>query len=171
MITQLHNENSKQYQAVCDYWRLGPSRSINQLLKQYKEAESAPVKTYAVLKRWYTEYEWEKRISENIALEQKELEALYQDELIKNAKRRFDVLGDMYNLIGEMTVDTEATSVAQATGLLRAFVESTGKVFNLDAPTKVAPTDPSGQKEYRPNTDLTSVLELLDLAKEKSGQS
>ncbi|MFA5166593.1 MAG: hypothetical protein WC449_04870 [Candidatus Paceibacterota bacterium] len=168
MITQLHNENSKQYQAICDYWRLGASRSLNQLLKQYKEAESAPAKTYMVLKRWYTDFEWERRISENIALEQKELEALYQDELVKNTKRRFDVLDSMYDLIKDMTVDTEDISISQATGVLRSFLDSTGRVFNLDAPLKVAQTDPTGKKEYRPNTDLASVLELLDLAKEKS---
>lgn len=162
MITQLHNENSKQYQAICDYWRLGASRSLNQLLKQYKEARSAPAKTYMVLKRWYTDFEWEKRISENIALEQKELEALYQDELVKNTKRRFDVLDGMYDLIKDMTVDTENTSIAQATGLLRAFVESSGKIFNLDAPVKVAPTDPDGKKPYTIDTSWENVEKLLN---------
>ena len=162
MLTKLDTENSKQYQAVCDYWRLGAGRTIGQLLTVYKEQDNPPVKTYLVLKKWSNKFQWDKRIADLITNEQKILEDLYTEKLIENTKRRFGLLDDMYTLSQEMTVDIEDTSLAQATNLYKTLFDAIGKAFNLDAPVKVAPTDPTGQREYQIDTSWENVQKLLD---------
>lgn len=165
MLEKLDTENTKQYQAICDYWRLGAGRSISQLLSLYKEQENPPSKTYVTLKNWSVKFEWDKRISDLIVNEQKLLEDLYTEKLIENTKRRFDLLDDMYHLTQDMTVDIEDTSLAQATNLYKTLFDAIGKAFNLDAPVKVAPTDPTGQKEYQ--SDIAELLKLADAVKRR----
>lgn len=162
MLTKLDTENTKQYQAICDYWRLGAGRSINQLLTQYKEQENPPVKSYMTLKSWSEKFQWDLRITELISNEQKLLEDLYTEKLIENTKRRFYLLDDMYNLTQDMTVKIEDTTLQQATGLYKTLFDAIGKAFNLDAPVKVAPTDPTGQKPYNIDTSWETAKKLLD---------
>ena len=162
MLTKFDTENTKQYQAVCDYWRLGAGRSISQLLLLYKEQENPPSKTYATLKNWSVKFEWDNRISDLIINEQKLLEDMYTEKLIENTTRRFNILDDMYDLTQTMTVDIEDTTLAQATNLYKTLFDAIGKAFNLDAPVKVAPTDPTGQREYQVDTSWENVQKLLD---------
>jgi len=64
-----------------------------------------------------------------------------------------------------MTVDIEDTSLAQATNLYKTLFDAIGKAFNLDAPVKVAPTDPTGQREYQ--SDIAELLKLADAVKRR----
>lgn len=162
MITRLDNETSKQYQAICDFWRLGPGRNMNQLLNQYKEQENPPVKTYLTLKRWYDDLDWENRIAQNIEDEQKLIEEAYQEALIENTKRQFSILDDMYELSQNMYVDSEDVSVNQATGLYKALLESIGRIFNLNSPIKIAPTTPDGKHPYEVDTSWETAKKLLE---------
>lgn len=165
MLTKFDTENSKQYAAFCDYFRLGPGRSLNQLLTHYKEQENPPSKTYVTLKKWYDVFQWEQRILQHLEDEQKLLDELHKEELIKNMRRRFEIIEDMYQITQEITVDTEDVSVNQATGLYKTLLESINNVFNLGAPIKVAPTDPTGQKEYQ--SDIAELLKLADAVKRR----
>jgi len=85
---------------------------------------------------------------------------------MKNSKRRFDVIEDMFWLTQNIDIDTELVSVAQATGLYKALLDAIGKTFNLDAPDKIALTDPSGKKEYMKD-DVSELLKLADAAKRR----
>ena len=166
MITKIDGESTKKYQALCDYWRLGAGRSLNQLYEHYSNSDNPPCKTYNTLRKWHDQYNWEERIANQIEQEQKLIEDLYIEELIKNAKRRFDIIEDMFALTQEIDVDVEMVSVAQATGLYKALLDAIGKTFNLDAPEKIALTDPTGKKEYMQN-DVSELLKLADAAKRR----
>ena len=71
----------------------------------------------------------------------------------------------MFELSQQMMVDADNVSVAQATTLYKTYLDATGKVFNLDAPDKVALTDPTGKKEFGGNID--ELLKLADAAKRR----
>ena len=165
MITKLDTETTKQYQALCDFWRLGPGRSINQLYKQYKTQTNPAAKTYNTLKNWSVDNDWEKRIAQNIADEQKMLEEMYKEELIENCKRRYSILNDMFKLTQSVEIEFDGISVSEAKSLYKAYLDATGKVFNLDAPEKIALTDPSGKREYKGNVD--ELIKLADAAKRR----
>lgn len=165
MITRLDSESSKQYQAILDYWNLGAGRNLNQLYEFYQKQDNPPCKTYGTLLRWAKDNNWESRILQQITDEQLLLEELYQEELIKNAKQRYTILSDMFDLTQQMYVDSEDVSVAQATTLYKTYLDATGKMFNLDAPDKIAFTDPTGKKEY--TTDINELLKLADAAKRR----
>lgn len=166
MLSKLDRENSKQYQAICDYWRLGPSRSLSQLLTLYKESDNAPAKTYVTLVKWASEFDWDNRIAQNIQIEQTQLEEMYKVELVKNYKRRFDVLDSMYDLLKDVQIDTEEVSIGQVTTLYKTLLDGIGRTFNLDAPQKIAPTDPSGKTEYG-SANISELLKLADAAKRR----
>lgn len=165
MITKIDGETPKQYQAILDYWNLGAGRSLSQLYGYYKEVDNPPCKTYSTLLRWAKANNWEARVLQQITDEQRLLEQIYQEELVKNAKKRYVVLDDMFALTQSMFVDAEDVTVAQATGLYRAYLDAVGKAFNLDAPNKIALTDPSGKKEY--GADVNELLKLADAAKQR----
>lgn len=160
-IEKLQEENTRQYQAICDFWRLGPGRNLNQLHIQYDVQENPPCKTYGTLRRWASDYNWENRIAQAISEDQELLENEYQERLLENARRRFDILEDMYSLANEIDIDTEMVSVAQATTLYKTFLDAVGKVFNVDAPDKIALTDPSGKEPYN-QSDVQHLLELTE---------
>lgn len=166
MITKLENETAKQYQAICDYWNLGPGRSLNQLFEQYKKRSNPASKTYGTIRKWAQVNNWESRIAENIADEQKLIEEMYREELIKNSKQRYEILGDMFELSQQMLVNADNVSVAQATTLYKTYLDATGKVFDLDVPDKIALTDPTGKKQYN-GVDVNELLKLADAAKRR----
>ena len=166
MITKIDGESSKQYQALMDFYNLGGGRSLSKLLEKYRSLENPPTKSYNTLLKWRNKNDWETRIITAIQEQQAVLDSLHQEELLKNAERRYTIIDDMFATTELLELDVEQVSVAQYVMLQKAILDAIGKTFNLDAPQKVALTDPSGKKPYM-QEDVAELLKLADAAKRR----
>lgn len=82
-LNQASGESPKANAALSDYVRLGPSRSLGKLCRNYEHAtpELRPTRHLKTLKRWSRNYDWGARVA---AYEQ----LLHAEELEKWNKRR-----------------------------------------------------------------------------------
>jgi len=67
--------------------------------------------------------------------------------------------------IQDATVDLTDISLNQYTNAIVSQVKMIQSIFNIEPVTKVAPTDPTGQKEYQ--SDITELLKLADAVKRR----
>lgn len=166
MLAKLDDENSKQYQAFCDFWKLGAQRSIALLEQYYLQVENAPTKNYGTLCKWAHKFKWENRIAAYLEAQQSLLEATYKEKLLEFAPKQFDLLYQLCGVIERTEVIEEPTSLAQYTQAVKIALSEIRSVFNLLPVEKVAPVTPDGKSSYT-HSDVNELLELADALKRR----
>ena len=163
MVKRIDDERPKQYTALCDYFNLGPGRSLRQLFLKYQERSNPPCKTYNTLLKWSKENDWDNRILQALEEEQSKIEEAHFEERLKNSRRRYEILDDMFDVANNLDLDTDMVSIAQYTRLQKTILDAIDNVFNLASPDKIAFTDPTGKQKYNEG-DINELMKLADAA-------
>ena len=167
----MHNPFTKQYagespkhlQALWDYWLFGCN--LKKLYEHYKDNDSAPSKSYQTLTAWKDKFHFDERVmayrESLIEAERLEFEQARKDW----TKKQLDLLEWHHAAIQDATVDLADISLNQYTNAVVSQVKMIQSIFNIEPVTKVAPTDPTGQKEYQ--SDIAELLKLADAVKRR----
>lgn len=165
MIVKLEEESNKQYQAFCDYWRLGAGRTIKQLQDRYEIQNNPPSKSYMTLHNWSQRFDWKKRIEKYIVKRQEELEAIYNEKQVELVQNQFVLLDHLYAAVTNSILEDEDVSLTQYQGAIKTWLVEFRNTFNLNPVAKVARTDPDGKKLK--SDDISDLLKLADAAKRR----
>lgn len=161
---QYSNERARHLRALWDYWLCGCN--LQKVVDKYKNDETAPSCSYQTLNRWKDKFHFDDRV---LAYQESLIE---QDRIIFEEARQvwimeqLDLL-ELHNAKIEVAeVDTEMVSLNQFTNAVNTQIKMIQSVFNIEPVSKIAPTDPSGKKEYQQG-DIAELLKLADAAKRR----
>ena len=185
-------ETNKSTAAFEDYYALGPGRSLAILCQRYQiETEhKPPTRQLSTLKKWSTLFGWQQRVADrdlDIAQKTKaEFEERQAKALITGFALRFQRIEALNDLALQLQTETkekdrvwlpDVKQIGQGehaervdivrfnAGLIAQFRETLDDIALEmgERVKKIAPTDPSGTKEYESLTDIERANRLLAL--------
>lgn len=161
---QYFNEGAKHLRVLWDYWLC--SCNLQKVVDKYENDDSAPSHSYQTLNRWREKFHFDERA---LAYQESLIEqdqAIFEDARQVWIMTQLDLLKLHNAKIEVAEVDTEMVSMNQFTNAVVAQIKMIQAVFNIEPVSKIAPTDPSGKKEYQQG-DIAELLKLADAAKRR----
>ena len=84
-LSRAPRETRKANDALGDYWRMGPGRSLAKLVRTYREggADLPPTRHLSIIEGWSTRYAWQARVDRAKALQDKATEQLWLERQLQ----------------------------------------------------------------------------------------
>lgn len=161
---QYEGESAKHLRVLWDYFLCG--QNIGKVLEKYKGDSTAPSHSYQTLSKWREKFHFDDRITayQESLIEQEKIE--FEDKRREWTKKQLDLLEAHNNAIQDCEVDLEGVTLTQYTNAVSTQIKMIQSVFNIEPVKRVAPTDPTGEKEYS-GIDVSELIKLADAAKRR----
>lgn len=99
------NEKAHQFEALLDYWRLGPGRSLTKLVQLYVErelsGESVPSSRDRTIREWSRQFDWQNRVLHAQYKLELELQELWKERQLEIRERDFKQAEKLRNLVDD----------------------------------------------------------------------